>query len=66
MNVKFSIIICKEAVRLVASMVLGSHTPVYVGEYGLFLEVYGSEYSAAYFGSSPHAVNKEVVIYQFL
>ena len=49
MNVKFSIIVGEEAVGLVTPVVLGSHAPVYVGEYGLFFEIYCSEYSACDF-----------------
>jgi hypothetical protein len=37
---------------------LGSHAPVYVGEYRLFFEIYCSEDSAAYFGS-PRGCIKE-------
>jgi len=56
--VKFLAVVCEEAVGLVSSVVLGSHAPVNVGEYGLFFEVYCSEDSAAYFGS-PQSRNKE-------
>jgi hypothetical protein len=45
-------------VGLVSPVVLGSHSPVYVGEYGLFFEIYCSEDSTAYFGS-PRGCNKE-------
>ena len=49
MNVKFSLIVCKEAVGLVTSMVLGAETPVNVWKYGLLFEVYCTEDAAAYF-----------------
>jgi len=64
-NVKFSIIVGEESVRLVTPVVLGSHAPIYVGEYGLVFEIYCRKYSAAYFGS-PRGALKKVAIYQSL
>lgn len=67
MNVKFSFIVCEKTVGLVSSVVLGSHSPVYVGEYGLFFEVYSAKYSAAYFGFPLlYVAIKELGIYQLL
>ena len=48
---KFFFVVCEEAVGLVASVVLGAETPVYVWEDWLFFEVYCAEDTAAYFWS---------------
>ena len=47
---KFSFVVREEPVGLMASVVLGAETPVYVWEDWLFFEVYCAEDTAAYFG----------------
>lgn len=58
MNVKLSFVVGKEAMRLVTSVVLGAESPVNVGKYILFFEVYCAEDTAAYFGFPSSDVEK--------
>jgi hypothetical protein len=47
--VKFSFVVREETVGLVASVILGAETPVYIWKDWLFFEVYCAEDTAAYF-----------------
>ena len=49
MGVEVSVVVSEEAVGLVSAVVLGSESPVEVGEYGFVLVVLCSEDSAGFF-----------------
>jgi hypothetical protein len=47
-NVKFPFAESQETVRLVASVVFGAETPIYIGKDRFVVEIYCSEDTAAY------------------